>query len=254
MAQRSRTLPRCYRTKGRWLQASSFRETLRAVRGLLLVGVVFASGACTQPAPTATSRPASSVFSPEAGGGLSVVDDADGGPPLAQHPQPGVLDEILAAAPKKMPASTDPDAGTLIGSDTGIKADESAENALGSKGTPTAARSSKGAVVESGPIEVQGLPAHAAERMSRSQVYHPLVNRCRDADGHILPPDAIVLRFRINEEGNIEPSSISAIAADPRHESAANCMRRELSALAFRGPAALRGSAPQLRATIPSVD
>ncbi|HRI64558.1 MAG TPA: hypothetical protein PK156_09965, partial [Polyangium sp.] len=76
------------------------------MRAVLLTGVVFVVGACTQPAPTTTSRPASSVFSPEAGGGLSVVDGADGGPPLAQHPEPGVLDEILAAAPKTLPAST----------------------------------------------------------------------------------------------------------------------------------------------------
>jgi hypothetical protein len=103
-------------------------------------------------------------------------------------------------------------------------------------------------------VEVQALPAHAAERMSRAQVYHPLVMRCRDADGKILPPDAIVLRFRVDEDGNIVPSSISAIAADPRHEAAANCMRRELSAVAFRGPAAFRGSPTSLRATIPSVD
>ncbi len=224
------------------------------MRAVLLTGVVFVAGACTQPAPTTTSRPASSVFSLEAGGGLSAVEGADGGPPLAQHPEPGVLDEILAAAPKTLPASTDPDAGTLIGSETGMKPDEGAENALGSKGTPTAGRSAKNALVESGTVEVQGLPDRASERMSRAQIYYPLVNRCRDANGHILPPDAIVLSFRINDEGTIEPSSISATAADSRHESAANCMRRELSALAFRGPAAFRGSATRLRATIPSVD
>lgn len=239
-------------TRAWWLQASSFRETLRAVRGLVLAGVVFVAGACTQPAPTAAPMPASSVFSREAGLGLSVVDGADGGPPLAQHPEPGVLAEIVAAAPKTLPVATDPDAGTLIGTETGVKADDGSPNALGSKGT--GGRLAKSTTIESGVVEVQGLPAHAAERILRAQIYHPLVNRCRDTEGRILPPDAIVLRFRINEDGNIEPSSISAIAADPRHENAANCMRRELSALAFRGPAAFRGSATSLRATIPSVD
>jgi hypothetical protein len=118
----------------------------------------------------------------------------------------------------------------------------------------TGGRVAKSTLIESGTVEVQGLPAHAAERAARAQVYYPLVTRCRDADGRILPPDAVVLRFRVDEDGNIVPSSISAIATDPRHESAANCMRRELSAVAFRGPAALRGSATSLRATLPSVD
>jgi hypothetical protein len=224
------------------------------VRGLPLVGVVFVGVACAQPAPTAAPMPASSVFSADAGSGLSVVVGPDGGPPLARRPEPGVLAEILAAAPKKLPTATDPDGGSLIGTDTGVKPDETAENALRSKGAATSLRGAKSLLIESGTVEVQALPAHAAERTARAQVYYPLVTRCRDAEGRILPPDAIILRFRVDEDGNIVASSISAIAADPRHESAANCMRRELSAVAFRGPAALRGSATSLRATIPSVD
>jgi hypothetical protein len=236
---------------GRWLQAPSFRETLRVVRVWPLVGVVGFGFACSQPAPTAAPAPASSVFSADAGVGLSVVDGADGGPPLAKEPERGVLAEILAAAPKELPKPTDADGGTLIGTETGA---DGVANPLGTKGTLAMAHGKKATMIESGSIEVQSLPAHAAERTARAQIYYPLVMRCRDADGRILPPDAIVLRFRLDEDGNIVPSSISAIAVDPRHESAANCMRRELSAAAFRGPAATRGSSVSLKATIPSVD
>lgn len=185
--------------------------------------------------------------------GLSVVDSADGGPPIAKEPEPGVLAEILASAPKSLPKPTDPDGGTLIGTETGEQAGAAATT-LRSKGVAVAARANKSGLIESGMIEVQSLPAHAAERTARAQIYYPLVMRCRDADGRILPPDAIVLRFRVDEDGNIVPSSISAVAVDPRHESAANCMRRELSAAAFRGPAASRGSPSSMKATIPSVD
>jgi len=198
--------------------------------------------------------PASSVFSPDSGMGLSVVEGIDGGPPLAKQPEPGVLQEILAAAPKQLPSATDPDGGTLIGTETGAKPDDAAANTLGSNGSSPAAQGPKSALIESGLVEVQALPGHALERTSRAQVYYPLVTRCRDAEGHILPPDAVVLRFRVDEDGHIVPSSVSAIAVDPKYESAANCMRRELSAVSFRGLAAYRGTPISLKATIPSVD
>lgn len=224
------------------------------MRGLPLVGVVLVGVACAQPAPTAAPVPASSVFSADVGRGLSFVEGSDGGAPLARNPEPGVLAEVLAAAPKTMPSATDPAGGTLIGTETGVKQDGAAENALRSKGTANSGRGPKSMSIESGTIEVQALPAHAAERAARAQIYYPLVTRCRDAEGHILPADAIVLGFRVDEDGHIVPSSISAIAADAKHESAANCMRRELSAVAFRGLAAFRGSTTMLHVTIPSVD
>lgn len=222
------------------------------MRGLLLVGVLLGIAACAQPAPTAAPAPATSVFSPDTALRLSGGDGADGNSHLAHAPTPGVLQEIIAATPKNPVFSTGMNGATLIGTETDVKEEPASENALGSKGTGNKAK--KSMVVESGTVEVQALPAHAAERLSRAQVYHPLVMRCRDADGRILPPDAITLRFRVDEDGNIVASSISAVPADPRHEAAANCMRRELSAVAFRGPAAFRGTPTSLRATIPSVD
>lgn len=251
MAQRSRTLPRCYKTKTRWLQASSFRETLRAVRVSPLIGLAVLGVACSEPPPTTAPVLASSVFSADAGMGLSAVEGFDAGPSFAKEPEPGVLGEIVAAVPKKTLTATDPDGGTLIGTETGVKESEVAKNNLGSKDPAPKAKS---AMVESGPMEVQALSPHGVERMARAQIYHSVVTRCRDSAGRILPADAIVLGFRIDEEGTIVPSSISAIANDPKHENAANCMRRELSAVAFRGLAASRGTASKFTATVPSVD
>ncbi len=208
---------------------------------------------CSQPEVTIAPAPISSVFSADAGPGLS-AESLDGRAPVAREPEPGVLAELLAAAPKHAPTSTDPDGGTLIGTETNLKPDGPSDNGLGPQGLAPKVRGRASSVVESGTVEVQGWPARVAERTARAQVYYPLTTRCRDALGKILPPDAIVLKFRVDEDGNIVPSTISAVAADARYESAANCMRRELSALAFRGPAAYRGLTTSLNATIPSVD
>lgn len=223
------------------------------MRGMSLWPVVLVGVGCAQPAATIAPAPASSVFSADGGPGLS-VEGTDGGAPVAQQPVPGVLAELLAAAPKREPSATDPDGGTLIGTETNVKPDGSAENSLGSQGLAPNVRGKKPSVVESGAVEVQGWPARVAERTARAQVYYPLTTRCRDAQGNILPADAIALKFRVDEDGNIVPSTISAIAANSQHKSAADCMRRELSALVFRGPAAYRGLTSTLRATIPSVD
>ena len=229
-------------------------EAMR-VRVLPLIGIVVVGAACAEPAPSAAPRPATSVFSANAGASLSVAALLDGGLPFAKAPEPGVLDEIVAASPKALPKNTGPDGGTLVGTETKDEQAADAEVALSSK-EPSAAsvRSDKPALVKGGNVEMQELPAHAIERATRAQLYYPLVMRCRDVDGKILPPEAIVLRFKTDEDGSIAPSSISAVAVDPRHESAANCMRRELSAAPFRAPATARGVATHVSATIPSVD
>ncbi len=235
-------------------------EAMR-VRVLPLIGivVVVVGAACAEPAPSAAPRPATSVFSADAGAGLSVAALLDGGLPFAKAAEPGVLDEIVAASPKALRKNTGPDGGTLVGTETKTETKDEqaadAEAALSSKEPGVLPlRADKPFLVKGGNVEMQGLPAHAIERATRAQLYYPLVMRCRDLDGKILPPDAIVLRFKIDEEGSIAPSSISAVAVDPRHESSANCMRRELSATPFRAPAAARGVATHVRATIPSVD
>lgn len=237
------------------MQQASFRQKLCAVRAVLLLGVVVFGVACAEPAPSAVVRPASSVFDADAGASLSVAQLLDAGLPVAKHPERVALDEILAAAPKNLPSHTGPDGGSLVGTDTNEQAPADDPTALSSKESTSASSSAdKPASVKGGNVEMQELPAHAIERAARAQLYYPLVQRCRDAEGHILPPDAIVLRFKIDEEGSIVPSSISAVADESRHQSAANCMRRELSAASFHAPAAARGVVTHVRATIPSVD
>ena len=94
----------------------------------------------------------------------------------------------------------------------------------------------------------------ALERESRAQLYWPLVQRCRDRQGNILPPDAIKLHFTIDAEGYVQPASISAAATDPEHQAAAHCMMRELSGATFRAPPSARGMITRVTATVPSVD
>jgi hypothetical protein len=92
------------------------------------------------------------------------------------------------------------------------------------------------------------------ERECRAQLYWPLVQRCRDPSGSILPPEVVTLRFLVDADGAIVSSSIFAAASEPRWEPAAECMRRELSALPFRAPASVRGAVTRVEATVPSVD
>jgi hypothetical protein len=109
--------------------------------------------------------------------------------------------------------------------------------------------------VQLGVVAVQSdMASPAIEREARAQLYFPLVSRCRDKEGKILPPDAVLLEFTINEDGYIVAQNISATATSPEHHSAADCMRRELLGLPFRGPAGARGQQAQVKMTVPSVD
>ena len=92
------------------------------------------------------------------------------------------------------------------------------------------------------------------ERECRAQVYWPLVDRCRDTRGAILPPEVVTLHFLIDSDGAIVSSSIQATATDARWDAAAECMRRELSALPFHAPASVRGAVTRVAATVPSID
>lgn len=190
------------------------------------------------------------MFSPEAAPRAPLADMGEGGLPFANEPEPGVLAEILAAAPKSSAAKGAPDGGTLVGTNTGIKEEPKIVAEVPDGG----ARIKRASIEEGKPDVAVGIPSPAVERAARAQLYHPLVMRCRDADGKILPPDAVTLRFKIDTDGYIVPTSISAVAADSKHEAAAACMRRELSAAAFQAPASARGVAAMVNATVPSVD
>ncbi|MDC3955853.1 hypothetical protein [Polyangium jinanense] len=228
--------------------------------GFVLTALLCASlVACTSepaPAPAPPPRAASSVFSPEVAARLPLAEPEEGGAPVAKAPVRGVLEEILAAAPKSSATPTGPDGGTRVGTETGVR-DETEGAPEGPRVglEASAPRMAKRIQIQEGSPDVhEGIPSPAVERAARAQLYYPLVTRCRGDDGKILPPDTIVLRFKIDVDGYIVPSSISASGTEARYEAAANCMQRELSAAAFRAPAAARGVATWVNATVPSVD
>jgi len=171
------------------------------------------------------------------------------GPASVATVDPYALDDLLRQVPKDAPAPTDPDGGTRVGSDTGEVASASPVTTF-----EPPQRTKKG-TVQLGVVAVQtDMASPAIEREARAQLYFPLVTRCRDKSGKILPPDAILLDFTIDIDGYIVPQNIAATATDPAHKAAADCMRRELSGLPFRGPPGARGQSAQVKMTVPSVD
>lgn len=161
---------------------------------------------------------------------------------------PAALDELLAAAPKSPQETTDADGRSKVGTDTGAK-ETSSRASVDKAPEPKSARVSVGAVTLQ-----PGMSSPAIERAARAQLYWPLVTRCKDEQGNILPPDSIRIRFNVDAEGYIQVPTIIVSTADARFEKAASCMRRELSTTSFRAPAAARGQASAIDATVPSVD
>jgi len=180
----------------------------------------------------------------------SASASGDSAPTVFSHPDTEALSEFLSAAPRDAGAPTAEDGGTLIGSDTKVPPPDASAEAS----APVAPRAPKGRV-DLGETTMQPqMSSPAIERAARAQLYWSLVQRCRDKDSKILPPDAVKLVFTIDPDGYIAASSIVASAADPRHDDAALCMRRELSAATFQAPVSARGSTTRITATIPSVD
>jgi hypothetical protein len=215
----------------------------------------FVAGAgCARPddeAPAASSSAraaasgSSSSWSREAlaprGGAADPVD-----PAVMGSIDPGALDDLIAAAPKA-PASAS--ARPAIGADTGLPA--AAASAV-EPPPPEPKRSPR--VIVGEPTTQPPMATPSIERAARAQLYWNLVQRCRDKDGKILPADAIALRFVVDTDGYITPSSIVARPSSAAHADAARCMRRELSTATFRGPAASWGHPGEVHATVPSVD
>lgn len=180
---------------------------------------------------------------------LASARGSEAGPILKARPDPEALSELIESAPRNIAASTGEDGGTLLGSDTRLPLSDA------SAAPDPAARPIQRARIAIGEATTQPqMASPAIERAARAQLYWNLVQRCRDSGDKILPPDAVTLVFTINSDGHIVASSIVASAANPEHEAAALCMRRELSAAAFHGPASARGMATRITATIPSVD
>ncbi|MEZ4298813.1 MAG: hypothetical protein R3B70_27935 [Polyangiaceae bacterium] len=222
---------------------------------LLAMAAATALAACDAgPAPEKTKAAPARTVDPQKPWsrldfGARGADVGDAGPATTATVDPLALDDFLHAVPSSAPAATDPDAGTLVGKDTGLP-DGGPQVTV----EEPAAREKKG-VIQLGTVAVQAdMASPALEREARAQIYFPLVTRCRARDGAILPPDAVLLEFTIDVDGYIVPQNITATAAKPEHEAAAACMRRELSGLSFRGPSGARGHTAQVKMTVPSVD
>jgi hypothetical protein len=176
---------------------------------------------------------------------------------------PAALAEILAAAPRDAGTPTQQDGGSRIATDTGVTEGKGGEPPAvvppvqasaapapaGSEPAGQASRISLGAVQFQ-----QAMSSASVERSARAQLYFGLVQRCRDKEGKILPPDAVKVEFNLDSDGYIVASTIRASTQDPRYEDAAHCVRRELSAATFRAPPATRGMPASVTLTLPSVD
>lgn len=184
--------------------------------------------------------------------GARPADAKSGSPQASSTVDPEALRDLLRAVPTADPGPTDPDGGTRIGSDTGAPATASPVT------VELPPQRAKKATVQLLDLDVQAdMASSAIEREARAQLYFPLVSRCRDEDGKILPPDAVLLDFSVDADGYIVPHNITATAIDAgnaAHRAAAECMRRELSGLVFRGPPGARGNGTQVKMTVPSVD
>jgi hypothetical protein len=160
---------------------------------------------------------------------------------------PTALDELLAAAPRRADAGADRTG--LIGTDTGVRGD------AGAPDSAPAAETTKAGRVRLGKVTIEpGMSSPSIERAARAQLYWPLVQRCRDPAGAILPPEVVRLTFHLDRDGYVVPSTILAVPREPRFADAARCMARELGMATFRAPAAARGLLENVSMDVPSVD
>jgi hypothetical protein len=185
------------------------------------------------------------VFSREAFS--SSAADAGVDPPVATTVEPAALDEILAAAGRARPPSG-VDRGGLLGTETKVPLEAGAA-------VQAPAPLPRSGTIRVGKVVVEpGMSTPSIERAARAQIYWPLVQRCRDPEGAILPPEVVHLAFQIDLDGYIVPSTVLAVPKEPRFGEAARCMARELGMTSFRAPAAARGLVQHVTTDVPSVD
>ncbi len=170
--------------------------------------------------PRAGAVGASSTFAREGfapGPGDAGADPrTPGAPPVPASANPAALDEILAAVPRSGPGGTG--SKELIGTDTGVPVDPGAGTQVGagsgpdgvSKERPRRAQITIGKVTHEA-----GVASASIERAARAQLYWPLVQRCREDGGALLPPEVVRLSFQLDREGYVVPSSILAVPREP---------------------------------------
>ncbi len=222
---------------------------------LLLLGTAACSRHPEEPA-SAPAGSGSAVFSREAFA-PPPGDAGSNDPPVPTLADRAALDEILAAAPPKPTPAQRPsgaDAGAdraaLLGTDTGVRGDAGTTTEAPPSGEPP-----RRARIQVGKVVVEpGMSSPSIERAARAQLYWPLVQRCRDPEGAILPKEVVHLTFQIDRDGYLLPATILAVPREPRFADAARCMARELATATFRAPAAARGLQQNVGMDVPSVD
>jgi hypothetical protein len=163
-----------------------------------------------------------------------------------QRPDPQALAELIRAAPSSAPRPTNPEGGTLIGSE----ADSSARVAM-SSAAPARSRP----VIRPGNVVIRSLlSSPSLERAARAQIYWQLAHTCRRPEGELPPADSVTLQFTIRSDGTVFPGSVRAEAKDKRYDEVAYCVERVFSASGFRGPAEGRNTTSDVVVTWPSVD
>jgi hypothetical protein len=214
----------------------------------LLVLAACSRAPAGQPGATGATAGGSPVFAREAF--APPAGDAGGGElPVPTTADPAALEEILAAGAGRG-APTPPPRGWLVGTDTKVLGEAGA--ASGASRSAEAPRSSK---IHVGKVIIEpGMSSPSVERAARAQIYWPLVQRCRDHEGAILPPEVVHLAFQLDRDGYVVPATIRAAPRDARFADAARCMARELSMATFRAPAAARGLPQDVSMDVPSVD
>lgn len=222
----------------------------------------FLDGAASGPQPRSPAEtspspaPPASAFSREAfalsAGAPGAPGDAGGAElPVPVTADPAVLDEILAAVPGPPVAPSGgepPRPPPTLGSDTGVVPDAGT-------GVDHAASRPRTPQLSIGKVTVEpGMSSVSLERAARAQLYWPLVQRCRDAGGAILPPEVIRLQFDIDKDGYVVPATVLALPKEARFADAARCVQRELSIVGFRAPVGARGLVQAVTMDVPSVD
>jgi hypothetical protein len=219
-----------------------------------LLALFFA--ACVDPARSADgggpAPPEASSWSPQAAPPSLGADGESRASFPAASADPAALAAILEAAPRREPASTGPDGGTLVGLETRRSTEALTEPPAAPAGP---ARQAPTAIVDTGEVLLEpGSSSPAIERAARAGLYWDLVHRCRERQGKLLPPDAVRLEFTVQGDGTVATSTILATSQEGRYDEAAQCMRRLLASGGFRVPAPADGVATRVVMTVPSVD
>jgi hypothetical protein len=202
-----------------------------------IVGLALALAACRADPVQATAPPVAPIAPSASWDGAASTRAPVSSAVALTKTSPEALAELVAAA-SAAPRAEAPRAA--IGSDVPTAA--SAEARATTKVSPP-------------PTSVDARPPpnqDALARAERAELDWPLTQRCRDEAGALLPPGAVEVLFKIDEDGHILPATVVTMTGNKRFDKAALCMRRELAKSGFHVPPGARGN--PIRLVVPPVD